>query len=101
MINVLASIHIKEGRLSEFLEIFKSNIPNVLKEKGCMEYVPTIDLPTGLPPQELDDNVVTIIEKWESLEDLQAHLSAPHMVAYGKTVKDIVDKLSIKILEEA
>lgn len=101
MINVLASIHIKEGRLSEFLEIFKSNVPNVLEEKGCIEYVPTIDCPTGLPPQELNNNVVTIIEKWESLEDLQAHLSAPHMVAYSKRVKDIVDKLSIKILEEA
>ena len=30
MINVIASIHIKEGRLSEFIEIFKSNIPKVL-----------------------------------------------------------------------
>jgi quinol monooxygenase YgiN len=60
MINVVASIHIKEGRLSEFIEIFKSNIPNVLEEKGCIEYVPTIDVPTGLPRQELNDNVVTI-----------------------------------------
>jgi len=32
MINVIASIHINEGRLSEFIEIFKSNIPNVIKE---------------------------------------------------------------------
>ena len=101
MINVLASIYIKEGRVSEFIEIFKSNIPNVLEEKGCIEYVPTIDVPTGLPPQELNDNVVTIVEKWESLEDLQAHLSAPHMVAYGENVKAIVEKVSIKILKEA
>jgi quinol monooxygenase YgiN len=52
MINVIASIHIKEGRLSEFVEIFKSNIPNVLEEKGCIEYVPTIDVhnrPISLP----------------------------------------------------
>ena len=101
MINVIASIHIKEGRLSEFIEICKSNIPNVLEEKGCIEYVPTIDLSTGLPPQELNNNVVTIIEKWDSLEDLQAHLSAPHMLAYKKKVKDLVDKVSLKILGEA
>ena len=101
MINVIASIHIKEGRLSEFVEIFKSNIPNVLEEKGCMEYVPTIDVPTGLPPQELDNNVVTIIEKWDSLEDLQAHLSTPHMLAYKERVEDIVDKVSLKVLGEA
>jgi quinol monooxygenase YgiN len=44
------SSEIKEGHLSEFVEIFKSNIPKVLEEKGCIEYVPTIDVPTGLPP---------------------------------------------------
>jgi len=101
MINVIASIHIKEGRLSEFIEIFKSNIPNVLEEKGCIEYVPTIDVPTDLPPQELNSNVVTIIEKWASLKDLQAHLAATHMLAYKEKVKDLVDKLSLKVLEEA
>ena len=101
MINVIASIHIKEGRLSEFVEIFKSNIPNVLEEKGCMEYVPTIDVPAGLPPQELNNNVVTIIEKWDSLEDLQAHLSTPHMLAYKERVEDIVNKVSLKVLGEA
>lgn len=101
MINVIASIHIKEGRVSEFIDIFKSNIANVLTEKGCIEYVPTIDVPTGLPPQELNSNVVTIIEKWGSLEDLQAHLATPHMLAYKEKVKDLVEKLSIKILGEA
>ena len=87
--------------MSEFVEIFKSNVPNVLEEKGCMEYVPTIDVPTGLPPQELNNNVVIIIEKWGSLEDLQAHLSAPHMLAYKEKVKDLVDKVSLKVLGEA
>jgi len=101
MIHVIASIHIKEGQLSEFMEIFKSNIPNVIEEKGCMQYIPTIDVPTGLRSQELNDNVVTIIEQWESLEDLQAHLSAPHMLAYSKRVKDIVEKVSLKVLSEA
>ncbi len=101
MINVLASIQIKEGQLSKFIEIFKSNIPNVLEEKGCIEYVPTVDTPTGLPPQELDKNSVTIIEKWNTQEDLQAHLTAPHMLAYKEEVKDLVEKLSLKILKEA
>ena len=101
MINVIASIHIKEGRLSEFVEIFKSNIPNVLEEKGCIEYVPTIDVPSGLPSQELNNHVVTIIEKWDSLEDLQAHLSTPHMLAYKEKVMDLVDTVSLKVLGEA
>jgi len=100
MIHVIASIHVKEGQLSNFIEIFKSNIPNVLEEKGCIEYVPTIDVPSGLPPQELNDNVVTIIEKWNSLEDLMAHLSAPHMLAYRQKTKTLVEKMSVKVLEK-
>ena len=100
MINVIASIQIKEGHLSDFVEIFKSNIPKVLEEKGCIEYVPTIDVPTGLPPQELNINGVTIIERWDSLEDLKAHLTAPHMLAYREKTKTLVDKMSVKVLKE-
>jgi quinol monooxygenase YgiN len=84
-----------------FIEIFKSNIPNVLEEKGCVEYVPTIDVPTGLPPQELGANVVTIIEKWDRLENLMAHLSTPNMLSYRKATEHLVDKMSVKVLEEA
>jgi quinol monooxygenase YgiN len=54
-----------------------------------------------LPPQRLDENVVTIIEKWEGLEALQNHLSTQHMLDYRARVKDIVQDLSIKVLKEA
>ena len=101
MINVIASVQIKEGLLPEFIKLFKSNIPNVLAEKGCIEYAPTVDMPVGIPPQELDKNVVTIIEKWNSLEDLQAHMSAPHMVEFQKKEKEFVEKVSLKVLKEA
>ncbi|MBM9616466.1 antibiotic biosynthesis monooxygenase [Desulfobulbus rhabdoformis] len=101
MIHVIASIYIKEGKRAEFIGIFKANIPNVLQEKGCLEYVPTLDASSGLPPQELNDQVVTIIEKWESLEDLHAHLSAPHMLTYKEQVENLVEKMTLKILEEA
>lgn len=100
MINVIASIQIKEGHLSEFIDIFKSNIPMVLEEKGCIEYVPTVDVSTGLPPQELNKNFVTIIEKWESVGDLMAHLSAPHMLAYRDKTNNLVEKMSVKVLGE-
>lgn len=101
MINVIASIQIKEGKREEFIEIFKANVPSVLKEKGCIEYFPTVDSPADLPPQELDSNIVTIIEKWDSLDDLRAHLTAPHMLDYKEKTKDLVENLSIKVLKEA
>lgn len=101
MIHVLASIHIKDGQRPAFLEIFKANVPAVLNEKGCVAYAPTVDVPTGLPPQVLDDSVVTIVEQWRSLEDLRAHLSAPHMAAYREKVKDMVGQVTLKVLTEA
>ncbi len=63
--------------------------------------MPTVDLPTGLPPQELNSNVVTIIEKWDTLDDLKAHLSSPHMLEYREKTKGIVEKISVKVLKKA
>lgn len=101
MIYVIASVHIKPGHLAEFIEIFKANVPDVLKEKGCLEYAPTVDTPTGIPPQELDENLVTVVEKWDCVEDLQAHMIAPHMKVYHENVKDMVEKVSLRILANA
>jgi quinol monooxygenase YgiN len=100
MINVIATIRVKTGSLSDFLEIFKANMPKVRAEKGCIEYFPAVDIDAKLPPQILDNNVVTVIEKWESLEALHNHLETPHMQAYRERVKGIVVELSLKVLKE-
>lgn len=101
MIYVLASIHVKPEGLSRFLKIFKANVPAVIAEAGCLEYQPTIDVTTGLEPQRLDPTVVTIIEKWSSLDALRAHLSAPHMITYREKVQDLVTDVELKILQHA
>jgi quinol monooxygenase YgiN len=101
MIHVLASIQVREGGLAEFIEIFKANVPNVLKETGCLGYVPTVDLPTGMAAQELNPNIVTIVEKWESLEALDRHTASLHMSAYREKVKDLVEGQTLRILRDA
>lgn len=101
MINVLASIRVKPAQLSNFISIFKANTPKVLEEEGCIEYAATVDYKTPIPIQEIDPCVVTIIEKWQSLEHLNAHLEAPHMLEYKAKVVDMVEDLSLKILQEA
>jgi quinol monooxygenase YgiN len=99
MIIVLAAITVKPGSRPAFIEIFNANVPNVLAEDGCIEYAPTVDVETGLPPQQLDENIVTIVEKWDSVEALKAHLAAPHMLSYKEQVKDIVTGLDLKVLQ--
>lgn len=101
MISVVASVRVKPGSLSDFLEVFRSNVPSVREESGCVEYFPAVDIHADLPPQILDENVVTILEKWETLDALRDHLKAPHMVAYKETVRDMVEDVSLKVLQEA
>ena len=76
MINVLASISVKEGKRADFIAAFKDNLPAVRAEEGCIEYFPAVDIDADLPPQQLDENEVTVIEKWASLEALRARIDA-------------------------
>ena len=101
MIHVIASISIKPGNVPDFLTAFKAIVPTVLAEDGCVQYTPTVDVDINVPAQQLDESIVTIVEKWESVAALQAHLVAPHMEAYRETVKDLVVSASLKVLEDA
>jgi len=100
MIFVIATIEVKPGKRDAFLAEFHKNMPNVKAEKGCVEYGPTVDVKTDIKAQvPLRDNVVTVVEKWESLQALHAHLAAPHMATYRERVKDYVVGVTLQVLE--
>jgi len=101
MIYVIASIKVKASCQDKFLVLFKANVGQVLREEGCLEYAPTVDFKTDLDIQQLDSTTVTILEKWESIDHLHAHFVAPHMQAYKSDVADLVESVSLKILEGA
>ena len=100
MIHVIATIEIAPGRREDFLAAFDEVVPDVRAEAGCIEYGPAVDIatPVGEPVR---DDVVTVIEKWASVEALATHLEAPHMQRYRRTVKDMVKGVSIRVLEPA
>ena len=101
MINVIATIKIKPGTRDSFVEAFNENVPAVLEEAGCIEYFPATDAETGIESQDKDENAVVVIEKWESVDHLKAHLNAPHMVAFRDKAGHMIESLSIKVLEKA
>jgi quinol monooxygenase YgiN len=101
MINVIATVQVKKGKAKKFINLFKAIVPLVRAEKGCIEYFPAVDLPTGLPPQDVNEDVVTIIERWKSLDHLMAHMATRHMAEHMEKEKPLVEKASIKILKEA
>src|SRR4051812_33389393 len=100
MIHVVATIQLAPGTRDRFLEEFRAVQPAVRAETGCVEYGPAVDVPTSIPVQEpVRTDVVTVIEKWASLDALQAHLKAPHMADYRVKVKDYVRGVRLQILE--
>lgn len=100
MIHVIATIELNAGTREGFLTEFRKLVPQVRAEVGCLEYGAAIDLPTNLPvPVPLRADVVTVVEKWQSLDHLTAHLAAPHMMEYRVRVKDYVTRVSLQVLE--
>jgi quinol monooxygenase YgiN len=102
MIHVIATIELAAGRREAFLAEFHRIVALVRAEAGCLDYGPTIDVPTGLSAQPaVRDDVVTVIERWESLDTLRAHLAAPHMQDYRVRVKDYVVGVQLQVLRPA
>jgi len=100
LIHVLATVELKEGKREAFLDEFRRVVPLVRAEAGCLEYGPAVDLPTEiaaqLPPRP---DVLVILEKWEGLDALRAHLAAPHMREYRDRVKDFVARVQLQVLQ--
>lgn len=102
MIHVIATIEVQSGKRDQFLAEFQRIVPQVRAENGCIEYGQTVDLPTGIPAQApVRDDVVVVVEKWQSLDALRAHMAAPHMADYRLRVKDLVQGVQLQILQPA
>jgi quinol monooxygenase YgiN len=99
MIHVLAYITTKPGMREDVLREFRANMPNVHAEDGCIEYVPVIDVPTFGPFQtELGPDTFVVVEKWASIEALNAHAASPHMRTYAQKTADMVASRIIHVL---
>ena len=99
MIHVIATINLAPGTRTAFLDEIGKLVPQVRAESGCLEYGAAVDEPTGLPVQTLvGEDAVIVVEKWESVDALNAHLKAPHMADYRERVKDFVRSVSLKVL---
>jgi quinol monooxygenase YgiN len=102
MIHVIATIHLHPGRRDDFLAELARLMPKVHAEEGCLEYGPAVDFDSGISVQQFTgDNVVTIIEKWSSLDALKDHLRADHMTAYRQRVHDFVERVTLHLLRPA
>jgi quinol monooxygenase YgiN len=100
MIHVLAIITAKPGQRDRILEAFRANVDAVRAEHGCLAYEAVIDARDASPGfAQFGPDSFVVVERWASLEALQAHAVAPHMKAYASKVKELTANREIHVLE--
>ncbi len=101
MVYVYGSIKVKKGKVQEFIKTFNAFAIEVRKEPGCIEYLPAIDIQPAIPGQLVDENAVSIIERWKDMKSLQVHVSTPAFQKEMEREKDMVEGVTLKIMQEA
>ena len=103
MLTVIAEIQVRAGarHKQNVLNAFAKIIPTVLQESGCNGYQLLLDHEAGVDYQDLDENTLTVLESWQDMAALNAHLQTAHMQAYQAEVEDDVVGIKIRILAAA
>ena len=86
---VLAKVYPKEGCKDTIIDLADDLIENTLSEEGNIDYQLL---------KSINDNTLTFIEKWKSLEDLQKHMESPHFQQFGIESKDFVEDMKIQVI---
>lgn len=100
MIYVVATIDLAAGQREAFLAAQRELLPLVRAEAGCVEYTPTAEVPLADPAKTPPrSNCIFMLEKWETLPHLKAHLTAPHMKAFREKVQQMVAGIKVEVFE--
>ncbi len=87
---VIAKITPKKGCIDTIVEISKELIETTLSEEGNIDYQLL---------QSTDEDTLTFVEKWESLEALQKHMASPHFQSFGAESGEFVENMEIQVLD--
>ena len=90
-----------DADVSDYVSRTLSVVPAVLAENGCQMYTLLKDADTDWEkPMRFGERTLWMIEKWDSIEALKAHLDAPHMKAFGPTVRPMRSSGTFHVLQE-
>jgi len=68
------------GRRDDLVEALRTTMPGVHAETGCQLYA----------IHDAEDGTITMIEKWDSVADLDAHGSGPAVASLGAAIEGLV-----------
>lgn len=86
---VLAKVYPKEGCIDTVIEISQDLIENTLAEEGNIDYQLL---------KSINDNTLTFIEKWQSLDALKEHMASEHFQLFGSETEDFVENMDIQVI---
>lgn len=102
MIHVIATIDVVSGQRDALVAAFGELTPLVRAEEGCIEYGAAVDGTTDIGAQvAARPNTVTVVEKWESVAALKAHLTIEHMEEFRARCGQWITSISLQILDPA
>lgn len=94
MLIVAAEVGVEEGAVETVRDALLAMETETRKELGCLTYAFSVDVN--------DPATLRIIERWESMETLEAHFKTPHMAAFGVAISKIQPKsMNLKVYEVA
>ncbi len=82
-LTLIARVKVKKGMEEKAAKELSWLVPHSRKDKGCLQY----DLHQGMQ----DKTLFMFYERWESLEDLEAHKNMSFMKESQKRTADIFD----------
>ena len=93
LLTVLARMRAKPGKEEALRDALVALVEPTSKEKGYVNY----DLHQGVE----DPRWFFLYENWDSVEDLDVHLQAPHLVEFAGRLDDLVDESGPLVIERA
>ena len=86
---VLAKVEPKDGCLDSIVEVADELIFETLQEEGNIDYQLL---------KSIDDETLTFVEKWESLNALKKHMASPHFLNFGEESGEFVKNMTIQVI---
>lgn len=90
-----------EADLAEYTAKTLEVVPTVRAEDGCRFYSLLKDAETDWDAPMKNERVYWMLEKWDSVDALKAHLQTPHMKAYGPIGATYRQSNTFHVLTEA
>jgi quinol monooxygenase YgiN len=90
-----------DADISDYIAKTQAVVPLVRAENGCQMYSLLADAKTDWEkPQRFGERTLWMVEKWSSIDALKAHIEAPHMKAFGPTVRPMRKSGTFHVLQE-